>query len=227
MVERITERFDDSDHPIFSAMKFADPAAWSVSLKRAFEHKEKTASLAFRARDPEVLNEEEKAFVSSFGNKELRVLIDHYGEILEQSDVFCDFMTEEDVPSRELIRKLIQEDWTALKKDLMTNQNVDPRIARYSFADFWKYVGSRHHKQRYKYLLVVIRIIFLIPVGSAECERIFSLMNRILDSAPTISHRNLVRRMRVKYLSPKEPPLEWFDPAIDKFLKRRRHTGDL
>ena len=111
--------------------------------------------------------------------------------------------------------------------DLMTNQNVDPRIARYSFADFWKYVGSLHHKQRYKYLLVVIRIIFLIPVGSAECERIFSLMNRILDSAPTISHRNLVRRMRVKYLSPKEPPLEWFDPAIDKFLTRRRHTGDL
>ena len=52
-------------------------------------------------------------------------------------------------------------------------------------------------------------------------------MNRILDSAPTISHRNLVRRMRVKYLSPTEPPLEWFDPAIDKFLKRRRHTGDL
>ena len=133
----------------------------------------------------------------------------------------------EDVPSRELIRKLIQEDWTALKKDLMTNQNVDPRIARYSFADFWKYVGSLHHKQRYKYLLVVIRIIFLIPVGSAECKRIFSLMNRILDSAPTISHRNLVRRMRVKYLSPKEPPLEWFDPAIDKFLTRRRHTGDL
>ena len=66
LVERITERFDDSDHPIFSAMKFADPAAWSVSLKRAFEHKEKYASLAFRARDPEVLNEEEKAFVSSF-----------------------------------------------------------------------------------------------------------------------------------------------------------------
>ena len=36
-------------------------------------------------------------------------------------------MTEEDVPSRELIRKLIEEDWTALKKDLMTGINVTAR----------------------------------------------------------------------------------------------------
>ena len=66
-------------------------------------------------------------------------------------------------------------------------------------------------------LLIMIMITLLIPIGSAECERAFSLINRMKTSLRNwLCHEKSRGQMAVTWLGPHEIPL--LNMLIPKFI---------
>ena len=47
-----------------------------------------------------------------------------------------------------------------------------------SHSEVRRFIGM-HYQERFPWFLRLVLIILLVPIGSAECERMFSLMNRL------------------------------------------------
>ena len=214
-------------------MDFANPTKYVAVLGPAIDHAKATVGqiTAIRAPGSQAQQEAEATFIESAGVEELDTLITHYGPLLYMHPLVANNLnlraeggTE---PEFEAMRARIQADWKVLKEDLVNNTNISSDVAECSFNKFWEYLSRPAYRMRYEYLLLIIMFIRLIPVGSAECERIFSLMNRIKTAIRNqLSHGHLTEQMRVGLLTPSNPSLEWFDGAIDLWLADgNRYTG--
>ena len=87
-----------------------------------------------------------------------------------------------------------------------------------SRVGYWLHVLSYSgHEMRCGSLLIVIMITLLIPIGSAECERAFSLINRMKTSLRNwLCHEESRGQMAVTWLGPHEIPL--LNMLIPKFI---------
>ena len=82
-----------------------------------------------------------------------------------------------------------------------------------SHSEFLSFT-RRYYRGRYPWLVKVFLIIALVPIGSAECERMFSLMNRLkTDLRNRMKKRVLNNVMTVNRLGPSLPDLT--DEDID------------
>ena len=72
------------------------------------------------------------------------------------------------------------------------------------------------YQERYPWFLRLVLIILLVPIGSAECERMFSLMNRLkTDLRSRMKNGRLNDLMTVNRLAPSTLSDEELDELID------------
>ena len=99
------------------------------------------------------------------------------------------------------------------------------------FADYWAKIES-HYKERYPFLLVLITLIMCLPIGTAECERIFSYMNRLKDQVHNRRGNSTLRNLIMILCNGPKSLLE-FEQDIDRFIDHweaqvdRRHNFGL
>ena len=70
------------------------------------------------------------------------------------------------------------QEWKHFKGDVVRGYIGIEKVKSESFSEFWSFV-SRHYRVRYPWLVMLLLIVRLLPIGSADCERMFSLMNRL------------------------------------------------
>ena len=109
----------------------------------------------------------------------------------------------------------ILSDWACLKRNLVTGDVGLDRVKNDSFSEFWKHMRE-HYKPRYPWFLVLFLIGLLMPIGSAECERMHSLMNRLKkDLRNRMSHDRL-NDLMTRRLAPGLDELT--DEELDKWI---------
>ena len=94
-------------------------------------------------------------------------------------------------------------EWELFKEDVVSDRIGIEKVKSEKFAEFWSFV-SQHYRERYPWLVMLVLIVRLLPIGSADCERMFSLMNRLktrLRKRLTIDKLDAL--MRVIRLGPK------------------------
>ena len=83
----------------------------------------------------------------------------------------------------------------------------------------------RPYQGRYPWLLWIVLVIRLVPIGSAECERMFSLMNRLkTDLRNRMKNSTLNDLMTVNRLAPETLSDDELDELID-FWEAECKTG--
>ena len=86
---------------------------------------------------------------------------------------------------------------------------IDPAI---SYLDFWQRI-ILEDQDNFRNIVKVIKIVLLIPVHTAECERGFSLMARVkTDWRANLSTPRLNDLMRIKLSGPGVDKIADFDP---------------
>ena len=102
-----------------------------------------------------------------YGNKELNILIQHYGEEKKKDDVV----------SKSLIdAEQVRQEWSLCKEIVM--QEMYPRT---SIKDLWKMIFT-YHQDTFPNMLVLARLALIMPYQTADCERGFSCQNGIKTS---------------------------------------------
>ena len=170
----LKSRFDESNDPVYSASAVFDPPFHSVFLPQDNAHAANTKDI----------------FLSSYGNVEIKVLVDWYAPLLlgiAASKIPPDASGAQnpDGPftygNEENLLRLIQLDWSVFKQDLVDEASG---LGRFQYtapmSEFWN-VYVRQRRQRYPHLFLLVELVFLIPIGTAECERIFSALNALKD----------------------------------------------
>jgi hypothetical protein len=123
---------------------------------------------------------------------------------------------------------LLQRDWLSFKTDLYSGELNRTTAKTTKFFDYWSYIEC-HYKDRYPFLLTLILPILCLPIGTAECERIFSFMNRLKDQSHN-RRSNATLRDLIMILCNGPKSLSDFEPQLDKFidfwesLVERRHN---
>ena len=123
----------------------------------------------------------------------------------------------------------VLQDWQCLKKDLIFGDFGIDKVKE-SHSEFLGFT-RRYYRGRYPWLVKVFLIIALVPIGSAECERMFSLMNRLkTDLRNRMKNGVLDNVMTVNRLGPSLPNLtdEDIDAMIDHWksgCKTGRYTS--
>jgi len=134
-----------------------------------------------------------------YGNNEIRHLLDFFRSKLE--DKGCDMI-------------LVLNQWRALKTlvSMQMKHCMD-------FNSVWATLLSKApYKEDFKDVLHLVEIMLVIPISSAECERMFSAMKRVKsDERCSLASSTLDNLVRI---SKHGPNIEAFDPskAIDKWL---------
>jgi hypothetical protein len=122
------------------------------------------------------------------------------------------------------------EEWKHFKVDVVRGNIGIEKVKSDSFSEFWSFV-SRHYRRRYPWLVMLLLIVRLLPIGSADCERMFSLMNRLkTDRRNRLTTEKLDVLMRVNRLAPSVAEVtnaildEWID-HWDSECKAGRSTS--
>ncbi|XP_019619829.1 PREDICTED: zinc finger protein 862-like [Branchiostoma belcheri] len=95
-----------------------------------------------------------------FGDDNIRVLHQHFHALLQQKDFDIDSCIREWVELKSLCRA-----------QLATMSKLP------AFSTFWMSVLTREQEEDFKHIFVILRLVLVIPIHTAECERSFSLMN--------------------------------------------------
>ena len=134
-----------------------------------------------------------------YGHKELKVLTDWYKDKLTQAGCQLDQLPEE---------------WRKLKR-LACDTFKDK-----SYAGLYSTLLTKDpYKMDLKNILLLVQILLVLPISSANCERAFSAQKRIKsDVRSSLSTSRLSDLIRI---STEGPELELFDPstATTKWLK--------
>ena len=94
------------------------------------------------------------------------------------------------------------QEWKHFKGDVVRGYIGIEKVKSESFSEFWSFV-SRHYRVRYPWLVMLLLIVRLLLIGSADCERMFSLMNRLkTDLRNRLTTETLDVLMRVNRLAP-------------------------
>ena len=137
----------------------------------------------------------DELFGDEFGVDDVTVLFNHYCGLLVQLQL-------EGAQDKGSAKAALLSDWKVFKADIMGGDLGKDKASTYTFSNFWKDI-SLHHRARYPVLVWLVLITRLIPIGSAECERMFSLMNRLkTDLRNRIKTKRLDQWMRVNRLAP-------------------------
>ena len=97
---------------------------------------------------------------------------------------------------------MVVADWMRLKNDIVMGNVGIEKVRHEPYAVFWAFM-SRHYRTRYPWFLFVVAIIRLVPAGSAECERVFSALNRVkTDMRNKMSNERLDDLLAVNRLAP-------------------------
>ena len=106
----------------------------------------------------------------------MRRLTEHYSALLLGKHAISE---EADRPADAgSLEVIIQQEWECFKADLLRGDIGIERIASSSHSEFLRFMRM-HYQERHPWFLRLVLIILLVPIGSAECERMFSLMNRL------------------------------------------------
>ena len=94
------------------------------------------------------------------------------------------------------------QEWECFKADLLRGDIGIERIASSSHSEFLRFMRM-HYQERYPSFLRLVLIILLVPIGSAECERMSILMNRLkTDLRSRMKNGRLNDLMTVNRLAP-------------------------
>jgi len=162
--------------PLYSDMLVIDTSTWPLE---ALTRKKKTGPVRDDDSDDEDAEEGDEgdevgSFLATFGVDELRRLTRHYsGLLLDKVEEGSD--SPYDAASLELC---VLQDWECFKADLERGDIGIEKVKSCTHSEFWAFM-RKHYQGRYPWLLWIVLIIRLVPIGSAECERMFSLMNRL------------------------------------------------
>ena len=111
--------------------------------------------------------------MESFGVEELRRLVRYCSECL------LDKVVGKDGPFDEAsMERCVLQYWECFKADLLRGDFGSERLKSCAHSEFWGFM-RKHYQGRYPWLLWVVLIIRFVPIGSSECERMFSLMSRL------------------------------------------------
>ena len=124
-----------------------------------------------------------------YGNKELNILIQHYGEEKKKDDVV----------SKSLIdAEQVRQEWSLCKEIVM--QEMYPRT---SIKDLWKMIFT-YHRDTFPNMLVLARLALIMPYQTADCERGFSCQNGIKTSRRNrLQEKHLNDLMTIKIEGPR------------------------
>ena len=112
--------------------------------------------------------------MESFGVEQIRRLTEQYSALLLGKNAISEEADRPaDAGSLEII---MQQEWECFKADLLWGDIGIERIASSSHSEFWRFMRM-HYQERYPWFLRLVLIILLVPIGSAECERMFSLID--------------------------------------------------
>ena len=138
------------------------------------------------------------------------MLAGHYANLILRKE------GDADTCDAQTLELAILSDWACLKRDLVSGDIGLDRVKNDSFSEFWKHMRE-HYKPRYPWFLVLVLIARLVPIGSAECERMFSLMNRLkTDLRNRMNNSRLNDLMTVIRLAPGLDELT--DEGLDKWI---------
>ena len=138
------------------------------------------------------------------------MLAGHYANLILRKE------GDADTCDAQTLELAILSDWACLKRDLVSGDIGLDRVKNDSFSEFWKHMRE-HYKPRYPWFLVLVLIARLVPIGSAECERMFSLMNRLkTDLRNRMNNSRLNDLMTVIRLAPGLDKLT--DEELDEWI---------
>ena len=211
---------------MYQDMKFIDTNTWPlevISLRIISNRKKGASAVCDGDSDSDSDSDEEspestntdavKAFMESFGVEQMRRLTEHYSALLLGKHAISE---EADRPADAgSLEVIIQQEWECFKADLLRGDIGIERIASSSHSEFWRFMRM-HYQERYPWFLRLVLIILLVPIGSAECERMFSLMNRLkTDLRNRMKNGRLNDLMTVNRLAPSTLSDEELDEVID------------
>lgn len=146
-----------------------------------------------------------------YGNDEIQRIATHYHELLGLLD-----LDDDEDTSRFTIETKILNEWYLFKSDIILGSVGIEKVRTESYSVFWSFM-SAHYGKRYPWLLSVVTIIRLIPIGSAECERVFSAMNRLKSEMRNrLSNDRLNDLLTVNRLAPKLRDIS--DSLLDELI---------
>jgi len=214
--DALVERFEEVD-PLYRDMLVIDTSAWPLEAMQ----RKKGGVVGGESNDEgDEEGGEVASFLASFGVEELRRLTGHYSEFLlnkraEGSD------DPFDAASLELC---VLQDWECFKADLARGDIGIEKVKSCTHSEFWGFMRN-HYQERYPWLLWIVLIIRLVPIGSAECERMFSLMNRLkTDLRNRMKNSTLNDLMTVNRLAPETLSEDELDELIE-FWEAECKTG--
>jgi hypothetical protein len=143
-------------------------------------------------------------FRDSFGVDDLKSLTKHYHDCLDHDVNF---------------EQGVLADWMSLKDELTKDATKIPVEWRaYKPRKFWSTVMAALG-DRYPYFMEIVVLYMLLPMDTSECERIFSLMNRLKTQVRNrLSNKRLNDLMICCRLCP--PASDWTEDDIDMCIRR-------
>ena len=187
-------------------MRPFDPATWIEYSADFYAHRENIAT-----------------FKAEYGKEQLSLLASHFSVPLLAVCPKHAVDGETEVTAANLEAQL-QSDWLTFKSDLYSGQLNQEQAMNTKFAAYWSQI-ELHYSPRYPFLIVLIMLTLCLPIGTAECERIFSLMNRLKDAVHN-RRSNSTLRDWIMVLCNGPKSLGEFETAIDRFIDSWESTAD-
>ncbi|XP_077988181.1 zinc finger protein 862-like [Glandiceps talaboti] len=132
--------------------------------------------------------------LTEYGNQEIGVLVNHFGEAKTRGD--------DTVVDRIVDPACVMREW-ATAKELVLSQ-LYPRD---KMAILWKLMYT-YHRDQFPNLLKLAKIALILPIQTADCERGFSVQNKIKTN---IRNRFEPDRLDVlSLISAEGPPIDMF-----------------
>ncbi|PFX13199.1 hypothetical protein AWC38_SpisGene22740 [Stylophora pistillata] len=154
LISSLEKKFSDTTRGIFQATHIAKISSWPSA---------KTAE------------------IENFGDQELQVILAHYGDVLQSSDV---------------VLENVESEWTSLKAAIY-DEHEAAHIPKLTWS-----VINRKYSDNHQNILAVIDLVLALPASSAEVERGFSQLKILKsDIRSTLSEERLNDLLAVKLLS--------------------------
>jgi hypothetical protein len=209
-------------------MRVVDCTLWPLGLLETYCEKNARSGVISAPADQNMddgsIDIEVRDFVENFGVGEIRTFTQHFAGLLKIK------MNDDGVSDDAMLVSMMMGDWQSFKADIVKGDIGILKLKNESHSEFWNFM-RQHYKDRYPCLLWLVLIIRLVPIGSAECERMFSLMNRLkTDLRNRMKNARLNELMTVNRLAPSLKDLT--DSNLDQWIshwdaecKRRRYTS--
>ena len=165
--------------------------------------------------DANLEKERIKTFEADYGMEELSLLASHFCVPLLK---FCPLTGVDGTTeiTADNLEAHMQADWRTFKADIFNGNMNKEHALSLKFSDYWGAVELRY-SERYPFLLVLIVLVMCLPIGTAECERIFSYMNRLKDPVHNRRNNSTLRNL-IMILCNGPQTIEAFDHDIDRFI---------